>query len=284
MTEPVLPDSRRVKRAVRWGLIRTVGGAIGWVFGFFVFLSVAGVVFDASLDHHVRFERVIGRAFVASHPDYEWQVSTSDAAPWGYGNTMTITGRLRGVATEPVTTQARLHQNALGHLSPFFGQFGGPVSAATDRGRPGPERTGALLASLPAHSRAVAIVELKRPYVWDGGPLAWPVPVQGMDFTLMWLQPPYDEPSFDGPVVRRPLTWPAHGLSFQEWVHALRDSDAPNLRRFGLPSVGQLREIGRSPAVYAYLTGTVDTTELARLAQRPDVESVRLVDVQLPLS
>jgi hypothetical protein len=287
MTDVALPDPRRVRRAVRWGVVRTAAGAVGWVFAGLVFLVTAGMVFDGALDHRNRFERVIGSAFIASQPDYEWGISTpTTAAPFFYGNTMRISGRLRGVDEDwgPVRNES-LYQNALGHLGLTTAFPEGPVTAALRRGRPAPGETTALLAGLPVHSRAVAVVELRTPFDWDGVRTLHSTELPALG-PVVWLEQPYQELEFDGPVIRRPLTWTNTAIperSFPRWVRELRGSDARNLKPFGLPSIANLRTIARSPVVYAYLTKTVDVAELATLVRRPDVASVRLVDVRLPV-
>lgn len=286
MTDVVLPDPRRVRRAVRWGVVRTAGGAVGWVFGILVFLSVAGMVFDAALGHQLRFEMVVGRAFVASQPDYSWDVINVDtAAPFTYGNTMHASGTLRTVNPGSATTaERRLHQNALGHLGYVrFGSSKGLVTAALERGRPTHSQTDAVLAELPAHATAIAIVELRQSYDWNGrAPLFFPSRLPALG-DLVWLEPPYPVRTFEGSVVRHPLTWTQNGDSFADWAHRLRDSDARNLKPFGLPTIQEIRLIARSPGVYAYLTQPVEIATLAGIARRPDVSSVRLVDVRLPL-
>jgi hypothetical protein len=288
MTDVALPDHRRVRRAVRWGVVRTAGGAVGWVFGILVFLSMAGMVFDAALDHRNRFERVVGTAFVASQPDYEWGITTpSTAAPFMYGNTMKISGRLRGVDQDWAAVRSEsLYQSALGHLGYTTAFPQGPVTEALKRGRPERGATSALLARLPAHSRAVAIVELRTPFAWDDARAIFPTQLPAMD-QLVWLEEPYRELTFDGPVLRHPLTWANPNLrqrSFRTWVRELRDSDAGNLRPFGLPSIAELRAMAQRPLIYAYLTETVDVAELATIVRRPDVASLRLVDVRLPVA
>jgi hypothetical protein len=82
------------------------------------------------------------------------------------------------------------------------------------------------------------------------------------------------------------MTWTGHGtygMTFPQWVDGLRDSDAPNLKPFGLPSIAELRQMRRTPLVYGYLTPTLDVADLAEIARSDDVLSVRLVDVRLPL-
>jgi hypothetical protein len=248
---------------------------------------MAGLVFDSALDHRNRFERVVGSAFVASQPDYEWGISTpTTAAPFFYGNTMRISGRAarrrRGVGAgaqrEPVPERARPPRRHDG-----VPRGSGDGRAATRAARAGGAT--ALLAGLPVHSRAVAVVELRTPFAWDGVRTLHSTELPALG-PVLWLEQPYQEVQFDGAVIRRPLTWPStsiRGRSFAQWVRELHSSDARNLKPFGLPSIANLRTIARSPVVYAYLTKTVDVAELATLVRRPDVASVRLVDVRLPV-
>ncbi|WP_329429055.1 hypothetical protein OG339_08100 [Streptosporangium sp. NBC_01495] len=315
---PPIPDfdPRRTRRAVRRGLFRTALRSAALLLGAALLLNAGTALLQTRGDRDQRMERVLGSAFLVAHPDY-----TSGMSALDFGLTsMTLTVDADPVEPVPApdevtrrpgTAAFEITQNLLGQVTDgVYGlqtRLSGPLGLTGERTGTREEARGQaekVFGRLPASLLATAVVEFERP-------------LTGEEFAAFHRDRyEQDDPTAPahtfllsrasgGSTYGVPFGWQSHRFGspatgkeedydpaaegakavgdFRRWVGELRDHDAENLLKLGVP-LKNLRAAATEGRIHGYVAAGETVEGLREILDDPRVRTVRLGDVAFDLS